>query len=284
MLKREYVREENWQLIEKYKITYMYLAPYLLLNLIQGGKPNADISSLKVLTTGGGPITAEQIIQVRNFLPGILIFQGFGQTENSGIITCFVEDQFKEALRRPGSCGHPLKESIYKVIDVESGEILGPNKPGELYIKTTYLMNGYYKMDSSSCFDDEGFLKTGDVVYYDEEFFFYHVDRVKEMLKYKSWHVPPAIIEKVLLKHEAVKFAIVIGIPHPEDGDHSMGIVILKDGRDVPADEIRKFVDERVDDRKKLRGGLKIVKNFPVTSNGKIQRLKLRKMVLDGLI
>lgn len=59
------------------------------------------------------------------------------------------------------------------------------------------VMNGYYGRDSSESFDEDGWLKTGDVVYYDEENFFYIVDRIKEMLKYKSWHVPPAMVEKV---------------------------------------------------------------------------------------
>lgn len=72
------------------------------------------------------------------------------------------------AIKTPGSCGRALPCSFYKVVDTETGCILGPNQPGELLIKSPFLMNGYYNMDNSGCFDEEGFLKTGDVVYYDE--------------------------------------------------------------------------------------------------------------------
>lgn len=86
---------------------------------------------------------------------------------------------------------------MIQVVDPETEELCGPNRSGELRLKSPMVMNGYFGRDSSDSFDDDGWLKTGDVVYYDEDSFFYIVDRIKEMLKYKSWHVPPAMVEKV---------------------------------------------------------------------------------------
>lgn len=164
-------------------------------------------------------------------------------------------------------------------MDTETGDILGPNLQGELYVKSPFLMKGYYNLDASVAFDKDGFLKSGDVVYYDEEFCFFVVDRVKEMLKYRSWHVPPAILEEILLTHPAISAAVVVGVPNEEDGEHPMACVILKpETKDIKEEDIRKYVDERVDDKKKLRGGVVFLKSFPMTATGKISRRLLKDL------
>lgn len=171
-----------------------------------------------------------------------------------------------------------------QVVDLQTEEPLGFNKWGELLVKGDYLMNGYYNLDSSSAFDKEGWLRTGDVVYYDEDFCFYVVDRVKEMLKFRGWHVVPAILENILLTHPAVKAAVVIGIPHKTDGDHPAACVILKDGyKNCKPEDIQKFVDEKVDDIRKLRGGVRIIKVFPRTPTDKIDRKKIKENVLKEI-
>lgn len=144
-------------------------------------------------------------------------------------------------------------------------------------------MNGYYDMDSSSSWDNEGFLKTGDIVYFDEDFCFYVVDRIKELLKFRSWHVVPAVLEHVLLQHPAVKEAIVLGVPHDVDGDHALGVVVLKDDADgVSPEELAMFVEERVDDRQRLRAGVKIVERLYYTPTGKVRRKYMRDLLLRG--
>lgn len=140
-------------------------------------------------------------------------------------------------------------------------------------------MNGYHNLDSSMAFDEDGFFKTGDVAYYDEEFCFFIVDRIKEMLKYRSWHVAPAMLEEILLTHPVISAAVVVGVPDEEDGEHPMACVILKEGvKNVTQSEIREYVDERVDHRKKLRGGVVFVKSFPTTATGKISRRLLKDL------
>lgn len=146
-------------------------------------------------------------------------------------------------------------------------------------------MNGYYNLDSSDCFDSEGWLKTGDIVYYDEDYCFYVVDRIKEMLKYKSFHIVPAVLEDILDTHPAIRKSVVIGIPHEEDGDHPMAVVILESqANGITAEEIEEYLTERVHDRQRLRAGVKFVNSVPYTPSGKIKRHLLKKMVLQGEI
>lgn len=172
----------------------------------------------------------------------------------------------------------------FQLVDLgNEEEVDGPHKKGELRIKSPLQMNGYYNKDSSESFDADGWLKTGDVAYYDEDHCIYIVDRIKEMLKYQSWHVPPALIEAVLLSHPAVHFAVVIGIPHPEDGDHPMGVVILnEESKDISEDDLVEYVNSKVDDRQKLRAGVKFVKEFPHTPTGKVKRKQLKDLILAG--
>lgn len=144
-------------------------------------------------------------------------------------------------------------------------------------------MNGYYEMDSSSSWDKDGFLKTGDIAYFDEDFCFYIVDRIKELLKFRSWHVVPAILESILLQHPAVKEAIVLGIPHDIDGDHPVGVVVLKqDSENLTSEDLEKFVAEKVDDRQRLIGGVKIVERLFYTPTGKVKRKYMRDLLLAG--
>lgn len=257
--------------------------------MLKVGRPdNVDTSSLLCVLTGGGVFSEKQLLALRDLLPGTYISQGYGQTEVAGVLTCFRMNEVKDALRlhyKPASCGRPIHGIWYKIVHIETEEILGPNQQGELRVKTKFAMNGYYNLDSSDSFDSEGWLKTGDIVYYDEDQCFYVVDRIKEMLKYKSWHIAPVMLENILNNHPAIKRAVVIGIPHEEDGDHPMAVVILNNpDDDVTGDEIEEYVAERVQDRQKLRGGVKFVDSFPTTPSGKIKRREIRKMVLAGEI
>lgn len=261
---------------------------FIFLNLngtraIADAKPQNDdtTNSVKQYITAGEFVSPVLLQRIRKYFPQAAVCQIYGQTEASGFTTIFAFNDLEDRHlleTRPASCGRPMPGLQYKIVDVETEEALGPNQEGELRIKSKFLMNGYYNMDSTSAFDDEGYLKTGDLVYFDEEFCFYVVDRIKELLKYRGWHVAPQMIEKVLVKHEAVSAAVVIGVPDEEDGEHPMAYVILKGSCNLMEEDLRSFVDENVDERKKLRGGVKFIDSFPRTATGKINRRLLKQL------
>lgn len=145
-------------------------------------------------------------------------------------------------------------------------------------------MNGYYKMDSSYAYDSEGYLKTGDILYYDDEYCFYVVERSKEMFKCRGCHIVPSILEEVLLLHPSVKEAAVVGIPHEIDGYHPMGVVTLREGYDnISAKDIEIFVEAKIYEAQKLRAGVRIVKELPRTCTGKIQRNVITERILSEI-
>lgn len=127
----------------------------------------------------------------------------------------------------------------------ESSKPLGPNSVGELCFKGDLIMKGYCNDDSATAttIDKYGWLHSGDVGYYDEQGYFYIVDRLKELIKYKAFQVPPAELEALLLSCPGIKDAAVIGLPDEEAGELPTAFVVKQDGYDITADDITKFVN-----------------------------------------
>jgi 4-coumarate--CoA ligase len=144
-------------------------------------------------------------------------------------------------------------------------------------------MVGYHNLDSSECFDRDGFLKSGDLGYYDEDKCLYVVGRVKEMFKYLSWHIVPSSIEGVIMEHPAVKEVVVVGVPREEEGHVPAACVVLNEGCSARKEEIETFVAERVTDREQLRGGVVFAKELPRTPTGKVVRKEAQERVLKML-
>ncbi|CAH0547553.1 unnamed protein product [Brassicogethes aeneus] len=168
----------------------------------------------------------------------------------------------------------------YTIVDLDTNEILGPNKSGEILMKGERCFNGYYKMDSMNCFEEDGYFRTGDIGYYDEDKCFYIVDRLKGIFTYKNFpRISSSIIEEIVIKHPAVKSAAVFGYPHPIDQNHVTAVVVLEENAQATSEEIRNFVDSKVEDYKRLRGGIKIVKELPLTPTGKIKSRDLKALV-----
>lgn len=148
-----------------------------------------DLSSLRLILCGAAPLSKELELAVTDRLanPNLVVKQGYGMTE----LTVGVLSQ-KEIIK-PGSVGE-LNAGVYaKVVD-EDGNSLGPNNRGELCFKGSVMMMGYVNDEqaTSATIDKDGWLHTGDVGYYDEDFQFFIVDRIKELIKWKGFQVPPA--------------------------------------------------------------------------------------------
>lgn len=276
-----------WKVIERYSVTNLCLTPLECIELAESKKPEGvDISNVIDISTGGYILPKDYINSLRELFPGAHICQMYGMTE-CGVATTFdknIPRHVKLLAIKPSSCGLPVPGLYYKVIDVDTGRKCGPNQPGELYLKGKGILNGFYNRDASESFDNEGYFKTGDLVTFDEDFCFYILDRIKSVLGWNDWLIYPSHIEKVLLEHPSVYNAVVIGIPHRTEGERLMGVVELrKDGPKVTENELVQYVDNRVEDHKRLREGLKFVNKFPVTITGKVNRIKIKEMIINNL-
>lgn len=163
------------------------------------------------------------------------------------------------------------------IVDTESKEPLGLDVDGEIWIRGPQVMTGYLNnaQATAETIDADGWLHTGDIGHMDADGHLYVVDRLKELIKYKGFQVPPAELEALLLTHPAVADAAVIGIPDEEAGEIPAGFVVLKPGAEATADEIMRFVAEQVATFKAVRR-LTFIDEIPKSASGKILRRVLR--------
>ncbi|KPJ07625.1 Luciferin 4-monooxygenase [Papilio machaon] len=262
--------------IQKYKIAILTVAPPVVVILCKSTiAKEYDISSVEIIHCGGAPLNKSVITELKSKYPHIkYLVQGYGMTEATGSITAETEDEFKE-----GSVGKIVPGNIIKIVDVETRKILGPGQTGEVCVKGAAQFDGYIGKDSKDEFDEDGFYKTGDIAYYDEDGYFYVVDRIKELIKYKAWQVPPSELEDLLLQHPAVKDAAVSALPDVLAGELPIAFIVKQPNAKVTERDVVEFIDKKVSPWKRLRGGVIFVQEIPRTSSGKIIRRKLREML-----
>ncbi|KAB0792095.1 hypothetical protein PPYR_14056 [Photinus pyralis] len=271
-----------------HKVTTAILNVYQAIRLLSVDRPEGlDTTSLDVLVLTGGTISNEQLARVNGLFPGTKISNVYGQSEVAGYLTQFRLanlDDVERCGKKFASVGTGLPGCSYKIVDLGSGAIVGPYQRGELRVKSESQLSCYYGVVDADVYDDEGWLKTGDIAYYDDDYCFYIVERVKEMFKCRGFHVIPAMLESTLLQHSAIALAVVVGVKHEMDGHWPAAIVVLRPERkSIGADDIRDFVNNRVQDREKLNGGVKIVDSFPLTASGKVNRRRIREMYANEL-
>jgi acyl-CoA synthetase (AMP-forming)/AMP-acid ligase II len=260
--------EQFLQLMQNYGVTWAYLAPPLVLALAK--QPLVDqynLSKLKTILSGAAPL-GKDVAQACAQRLGCLVRQGYGLTESSPVTHLTPYDPAKV---KPGSIGLVVPNTEYKVMDYLTGAEAGPQQEGELWVRGPQVMKGYLNRPEATAamIDSEGWLHTGDIGYADEDGYFFVVDRLKELIKYKGLQVAPAELEAMLLTHPAVADAAVIGSPDEEAGQVPKAFVVLR--TPVAAEEIMTYVAQRVAPHKKVRR-LEIIDQIPKSPSGKILR------------
>merc|ERR1719431_241049 len=178
-----------------------------------------------------------------------------------------------------GGCGYPVPNTMAKVIDLESGELLGPGQDGELCVSGPQIMQCYHRNKRATRNTvKEHWLHTGDVAKYMEDGQFVIVDRLKELIKVKGYQVAPSELEDLIRSHEGVTDVAVVGVPDERAGELPRAYVIRKN-RNILEMDIKKFVSEHVAPHKKLEGVM-FVESLPKNTTGKILRRELKAQVL----
>ncbi len=276
--------EQFLGLIEKYRVTLSHIVPPIVLQLARNPiVEKYDLSSLTMIFSGAAPLGPDLSRECMQRI-GCGIRQGYGLTETSPVTHSSPADPAKMKL---GSVGTPAPNTECKLIDPVTGAELGPNQEGEICVRGPQVMKGYLNNPEATArtIDKEKWLHTGDVGYADQEGHFYIVDRVKELIKYKGFQVPPAELEAVLLTHPAVADAAVIPCRDDEVGEIPKAFVVLKG--DASADAIMDFVADRVAPHKKIRA-LEFIDQIPKSASGKILRRLLvekeRAKIKHGIV
>jgi long-chain acyl-CoA synthetase len=234
-----------------------------------------DFSSLRLCASGGAPLPVA-VKERWDSVVGCRIFEGWGMTETSPIGT-FTP---REAPFRPGSCGIPYPGTLMKLVDVGNPEReVKLGERGEICVKGPNVMKGYWKNPeaTSNSMTADGFFRTGDVGYMDEDGFVYIVDRTKDMLLCGGFNVYPRNIEEAIYQHPAIEEVSVIGIPDEYRGETPKAFVKLKAGAPHPSfEEMKAFLKERLG-KHEMIGAMEIRNELPKTPVGKISKKELRE-------
>uniref|UniRef100_A0A6N2K2Y6 4-coumarate--CoA ligase n=1 Tax=Salix viminalis TaxID=40686 RepID=A0A6N2K2Y6_SALVM len=270
--------------IEKYQATYLPLVPPILVAMINGAdqiRAKYDFSSLQSVLSGGAPLSKEVIEGFSNNYPGVTILQGYGLTESTGIGAS--TDTLEES-RRYGTAGLLSPNTEAKIVDPESGKALPVNQTGELWLRAPSVMKGYFSNAeaTSSAIDSEGWLRTGDLCYIDDDGFIFVVDRLKELIKYKGYQVPPAELEALLLAHPEISDAAVIPFPDKNVGQFPMAYVVRKAGSNLSEKAVQDFIAGQVAPYKRIRR-VAFIAAIPKNPSGKILRKDLIKLATSKL-
>ena len=235
-----------------------------------------DFSNVRFLTSGGEPLPLD-IIKTFRETHGVKFKQGFGMTEVGP--GCFALDPW-DAERKIGSIGTPNFFIDAKVVDPETGKDCIAHKVGELLFRGPTVTIGYWNRPelNKTLLDEGGWFSTGDMVYFDDEGYYYVVDRVKDMFISGGENVYPREIEKLLEQYPKIAQVQVIGVPDSKWGEVGRAIVVLKSGQDASEEEIIDFCDGKLA-RFKIPKSVRFADSFTpyISGAGKILKRELRK-------
>jgi len=265
---------EFLRILQDHAITIAYLVPPIVLALAKHPMVlGYDLSSLRLIFSGAAPLSGELADEVRERL-GVAVVQGYGLTEVSPVTHSTPEGSYN-----PASVGFTISNTETRIVDPGSGEDLGTDADGEVWIRGPQVMKGYLNNPGATAamIDAEGWLRTGDIGHFDSDGFLYIVDRLKELIKYKGFQVPPAELEGVLLTHPAITDAAVIGIPDEEAGEIPKAFVVTAPDSNLTAEDVMTFVGDHVAAYKKVRV-VEFIDSIPKSASGKILRRELRNL------
>jgi long-chain acyl-CoA synthetase len=237
--------------------------------------PKYNLRSLKYCGSGGAPLPLE-VAQQYTAITGCNLSEGWGMTETSPAGT-FTPAQHG-ALRKAGSCGMPMPAITIKFLNIEdSSKYVGLGERGEICIKGPNVMKGYWKNPQATAdittFD--GFMRTGDVGYMDEDGFIFIVDRTKDMLLCSGYNVYPRVLEEAIYKHPSVEEVAVIGIKDEYRGQSPKAVIKLKAGAEpMTIKELQAFLKDKLGKHEMVQA-LEIRPELPKTAVGKISKKDL---------
>ncbi|KAF2993758.1 hypothetical protein E8E13_001541 [Curvularia kusanoi] len=268
------------QYVQKYRITDLYLVPPIVVAMAKSSATRKfDISSVDYVFSGAAPLGREICEEFERLWPKgqVNVKQGWGMAEATCAATTFSPAKYSASF----SVGEVVANGEIKIVLDDEGKIEAKqDERGEIWYRGPNVMRGYWNKPEATkeIVTNDGWLKSGDVAYVDEENHFFIVDRKKELIKVKGLQVAPAELEALLLNHPDVQDAAVISVTSNDEELPRAYVVpqTPEKGTAKMGEDIKKWLAERVSKHKRLEGGVYFIKAIPKNPSGKILRKQLR--------
>lgn len=279
----EYDPTKALDLIENFNISKIFLVPAAIQILLNHPRVHeVDFSRLKYITYGASPIPLELMKQAMDVL-GCGFVQMYGMTETSGTIVALdPEDHVPEGSPKMRSVGKPLHGVEIKIID-EEGNTLPADTVGEIATRSSKNMSRYWNNDEATAatIDEDGWLRTGDAGYLDEDGYLYIHDRVKDMIISGGENVYPAEVENAVYSHPQVADVAVIGVPSEKWGEEVKACVVTKEGAELTEADVIAHAREHIAGYKCPKS-VDFIEALPRNPSGKVLRRELRAPYWEG--
>lgn len=269
--------KEALQAISELKLTVFCGVPTMFTALIDHpDTPEHDLHSLKYCLSGGAPLPVEVGLRYTS-ITGCPVAESWGMTETSptGTFTPTVDGVLKN---KPGSCGIPVPGLDMKLLALDgSGQYVPLGEKGEICVKGPNVMAGYWQRPDASAesLTADGYFRTGDVAYMDEQGYVYIVDRCKDMLLCSGFNVYPRVLEEAIYQHPDVNEVCVIGIPDAYRGQSPKAFISLKSGaKGFTLEQLQDFLKDKLGKHEMVQA-LEIRDQLPKTPVGKLSKKDL---------
>ncbi|SOE01572.1 class I adenylate-forming enzyme family protein [Blastococcus haudaquaticus] len=262
----------------KYQVTAIGGAPPIFVALLQvPGFADADLSSVRGVSSGAAPLPKSLIDKMAGLLPNATIGEGYGLTEVTMQATG--APSFRSGTRKPGTVGVPIFDTEISIRPLGGGDPLPAGERGEVCIRGPQVMRGYAHRPEATAesIDSDGWFHSGDVGILDEDGYLSIVDRTKDMLLYKGYNVFPRELEEILFAVPGVAGAAVVGRPDEEAGELPVAYVVRKGddaGSALTAESVMTAVNDKVTPYKRLRDVV-FIDAIPVSAAGKVLKREL---------
>ncbi|XP_017864006.1 PREDICTED: 4-coumarate--CoA ligase 3 [Drosophila arizonae] len=271
-----YTPEYLLQLIEKYKVTLLTLAPQQVASLLKAPTLSQQrLASVRFISIGGGSCYVANLLKLQEYLLNGQISYGYALTECGGVAA-------NMGVAKPSSVGRIVPGVKVKILD-DAGRSLGHGETGEILVHNGKVWNGYYgnPNESKRIQDYQGWFHTGDMGYFDNENFLYIVERKRDMLRFHGAQYCPYELEQVIAELPDVIEACVFGLWNEVDGDPAAAAVVKVPGSRLTEMDIVEYVAKRlVVDHKQLHCGVFFLSELPKTGSGKVLRQQARDQAL----
>jgi len=271
-IKERFDPEEALKLIEEKRATNTFMVPTMLnaiLELPESTRSKYDVSSMRVISCAGAPLPTSVKERVIDYFHKGGLYEHYGSTE-AGVVTLLKPiDQ----MRKVRCAGKPFLGVEIRLLNTEKEQV-SVGEVGEIYIKSPFMMDGYYKGGKEG-FEGDWFA-SGDLAKQDGEGYFYIVDRMKDMIISGGENIYPAEIEDVLYSNPKILEAAVIGVPDEKWGESVKALIVLNEGQTSNQDEIIGYCRDKLAGYKRPTS-VGFVPELPKNTSGKILKWVLRE-------